>query len=412
MIEETIIKIYSSNLRCLASVDYVSKRLHEMYLGFNSLGIATEFYNDLEVVDDLVSNDIKRVIHVVIHPAIMKSNSFSKIVDSMNGEDRLVIHVFGDFSRHLNHVGLQLSKLSQGQLTLITPSETFGNLVRKLIITTNIYSIPFPILQDDAHKDLKQAKSDKKNQLCKSGETIFLYTGRISAQKNIDFAIEVFNEISKNIPEPCLFYIIGMIDEVEVATVGARDPIGKLYNQINRIKDKRIVFLDQLPRASLTEYYLAADFFISCSTFHDEDFGISPLESISYGCFNILTSWGGFKDLHKNFNDQTYSINVKVDEDTSLKLNWNLDDTVKCLEKFKKHQDNLGLIQKPLSLYNEKMIMDKLMKQILNISESKFEMTKLFKEIADNGRKYFYDDDGRLIREKYMNLYRDFGINE
>lgn len=107
-------------------------------------------------------------------------------------------------------------------------------------------------------------------------------------------------ELSKN-KKDFVFFVAGPFDDFGCPLWGVNEPQGFIYHQwSNFLRElspelrSRFLYLGNLNSTELQRLYNATDYFVSFSTFHDEDFGMAPLESLFCGSRAILTRWGGY----------------------------------------------------------------------------------------------------------------------
>ncbi len=113
-------------------------------------------------------------------------------------------------------------------------------------------------------------KIDSFNENCKLKiENYYLIVSRLFPYKNIDIAIEAFNKL--NYP---------------LVIIGA----GPDRARLNKIAGKNVTFLGEQSDAALAEYYASCRAFIMPQ---EEDFGLTPLEAMSFGKPVVALRRGG-----------------------------------------------------------------------------------------------------------------------
>jgi glycosyltransferase involved in cell wall biosynthesis len=101
--------------------------------------------------------------------------------------------------------------------------------------------------------------------------------------------------------------VAGSFDNVK-APFFSKVPISGEYQQLfekyisnlNQADKSKVQFLGNINHNELNSLYNAADAFSSWSTFHDEDFGMSPAEAFATGLPGLISDWGGYADFSKN----------------------------------------------------------------------------------------------------------------
>jgi glycosyltransferase involved in cell wall biosynthesis len=103
----------------------------------------------------------------------------------------------------------------------------------------------------------------------KEREDYYLAVGRLIPYKRFDLIVKAFNEL-----------------QLPLKIVG----VGNQYKKLKKIADRNIEFLGMVPEEELRNYYRYAKGFLFPQV---EDFGITPLEAMSYGCPVIAYGKGG-----------------------------------------------------------------------------------------------------------------------
>ena len=114
-----------------------------------------------------------------------------------------------------------------------------------------------------------------------------LYVGRISKDKNIEFLLEVYEEVSRHLEK--------RDKHVKLYLVGD-GPLKKKLEKRNR--NKNIIFTGQLNYEHLTEYYNLADLFLFPS--NTDTFGMVVLEAQACGVPAVVSDIGGPKEIVVN----------------------------------------------------------------------------------------------------------------
>ena len=135
---------------------------------------------------------------------------------------------------------------------------------------------------------------DFSNLPSKKEKNSFLFVGRISKNKRVDLLIQAFCFLLKSMPDAKL-YIIG--NDFDYCLQKCKELVQK-----NNLQ-KNILFVGELPRNKLLEYYSKSEYIVSASSY--EGFGISIVEGLASGCIPILNNIPQFnefvKDLGKEF---------------------------------------------------------------------------------------------------------------
>jgi glycosyltransferase involved in cell wall biosynthesis len=156
-----------------------------------------------------------------------------------------------------------------------------------------------------------------------SGDPVFLWVGRLNANKDPLNVVKAFIKFSATNPAACL-YMIYHTDEL----------LGDLKELLRKNNtENKIILVGKVPHDDLLYWFNSADFFISGS--HYEGSGTAVCEAMSCGCIPIVTDIFSFRMITDNGNCgvlyeagsegallsalmQTGSLDVKEKQKTSL----------------------------------------------------------------------------------------------
>lgn len=218
---------------------------------------------------------------------------------------KVVIHLYGDFIldspkwQSISHL------MDQFDIRWICASDAQRYLLDNLLCD-HVEVIPFPVDKEKFYYD-QDERNHLRSQLRAKyhilpDEKVFIYAGRISAQKNVLDLVKMTARFERLFDKWRLL-IAGSFDDIALPYLGMNALAGDYYSLFNKHffkeKSKRILFLGDLDSESLRKIYCASDVFISLSTHNDEDFGMAPAEALMCGLSCILTSWGGFRSFQK-----------------------------------------------------------------------------------------------------------------
>jgi glycosyltransferase involved in cell wall biosynthesis len=210
-----------------------------------------------------------------------------------------IFHVFGDFTLNTQDwISLENIFIKNGPLFLCASNKHVG-LLKNLIDTSfnAIQRFPFPINQG-LFKFEEYFEKSSPLEL-----TTFLYTGRLSTQKNIAELIRYFNQFNSEIMPESELLIAGPYDDLGIPFLEKPLLPGAYAHMIESLIEKignpNIKLLGEKNHLELVKLYREADLFISISTHNDEDFGMAPAEALSCGTPCILTDWGGYSDFSR-----------------------------------------------------------------------------------------------------------------
>ncbi|KYF55850.1 hypothetical protein BE08_05010 [Sorangium cellulosum] len=135
-------------------------------------------------------------------------------------------------------------------------------------------------------------------------EVVFVYHGRVTAEKNVHGAAMMFRRIARERPRPRL-WIIGPIDGEGARSPGPRAvsrlPDTQLTRAFKQILssdgvEEGVSFWGALSPEALPEILAAADVGVNLTLNGDENFGYGTVEAMAAGLPVIGADWGGLKD--------------------------------------------------------------------------------------------------------------------
>lgn len=389
--------ILSAKVNEQDSVDVIDRNLISSYLKlfpnaklitlYNELDKRSATFNFQENLKKILS--INHQLIIITNPYVYKHPFFRMLIKFSNSKNSIFLaHILGDFIKNSEQY-LKLEDLLIGkQIVFMPPSKTYFNVIQPFFKNSqNLVSLHIPILEP-VKKNIKSIKNK---------EFIFLYTGRIIDEKNLNKAYEIL--LSLDIPFKLI--AIGEIDDYSRSSVLNNSSAGKLYASLN----KNIEILGHCNHEILVQHYRSADFFISLSTFHDESYGISPLEALFQDKPCILATWGGYRDILNNFPDEAFPITVKYQDDkfifdydlVSLKKFISLERTVNTKSKHCYDAEKFFSSIKYI-LNNEIFTFEGFSKKLENLVINNIKSKRNFKQVSSNGLV--------LSPEEYINIYR------
>lgn len=186
---------------------------------------------------------------------------------------------------------------------ILVNSTTDGAIARRLVdgIGALVRHFPFwidntlfaPLSRDD--RQAARAAMDIPDEA-----VVFLYTGRIVADKNIHGLLATFSALAAAHPQAYLL-VVGASDDTPLGVFRQGPfPLSKELEQL-RCSDpnlsKRCRFLPRLDDpAAMARLYGAADVFMTLSLHSGENFGLALVEAMSASLPVIASDWGGHRD--------------------------------------------------------------------------------------------------------------------
>jgi glycosyltransferase involved in cell wall biosynthesis len=163
---------------------------------------------------------------------------------------------------------------------------------------------PFPLPENSIPGLLKTTRK----------ATHFIYSGRVSSQKNIHTLLYAFRIYLNRFPySGARLILYGGEDGLGSPNMGFRD--NDYGNQMRSLADaleieKSVDFKGQLDRKKLHRELRQPHVLVSASLHSDENFGMSALRSLCMGAPAVLSRWGGHVDFVQEFRNQTYLVEV------------------------------------------------------------------------------------------------------
>ena len=215
---------------------------------------------------------------------------------------KLTFHIFGDFVLQAPKWQAMDSFLKNFPVQFICASDKQKNLIDSFLNQPSCTSvIPFPVNSKDFYFDENERKEVRRSFELRETDFLFLYTGRISQQKNVLELIKAMNSCSKLADDNLYFFFAGPFDDNGIPYKGQENPPGTYFQRWEEVRKSidgsKIRYVHNLEPRELRGLYNAADAFISLSTHNDEDFGMSPAESLMSGLQVVLTDWGGYSSF-------------------------------------------------------------------------------------------------------------------
>jgi glycosyltransferase involved in cell wall biosynthesis len=192
----------------------------------------------------------------------------------------------------------------------------FGNAEIRLLPLAYDESAFYPI-------DSSRKKEVKASLGLTDRDKVLLYAGRVTLEKNVHTVLKHYSLLQALIPE--LHLVIagnaweGPFREVGVYTFGTARTLQKLGRNL-RFEEGRVHVVGNLSHEALCDLYNVADVSINLTLHHDENFGLSQIESMACGTPVIGTKWGGLKDTIVD-GETGYHVSTIVTP-LGVKVNW------------------------------------------------------------------------------------------
>jgi glycosyltransferase involved in cell wall biosynthesis len=333
-----------------------------------------------------------------------------------NYSPKIDIHIFGDFTLMFDK-WMAIDNLLRGkEVKFYCASDAQVELVSKFFEDENHYikKIPFPVSSKeffintnyvDVRKDLGIEKDS----------TVLLYTGRMSLQKKVIELLEVFSlAIEKNrVPDNTYLLLAGEFDTLGFTFGDVYHHHGEFFRQFdrklntlsNKVKSK-IKFLGRIKNSNLNDFYNSADVFVSLSTYHDEDYGMSVAEAGISGMPLLLSDWAGFRSFKHG--DYCELVSTRLGRfEPELEISEAVDKLEKIVKNSKSY--NPDLISKDFNKYNSVEGVAKLIRIYGHEPVNKFSGFNSFlykiSRVSTMEPHLFYDSNSRSLNDYYYEVY-------
>lgn len=251
-------------------------------------------YTELNLNEKI--QDIRKLIKQEYNTIYFLSHNidFNIFLDKFNSHKEvlnLLIPVYGDMTIQVNRWLKAHHKLKGWKTKLIVASEASRNQIANFIQNDEALNvIKHPLrkeyfLTKEIDKDTKTLK--------------YLYAGRISLGKNIFAMMDDFIKASK------------LKNNIELSIYGRIDSVGYRFHNYTRqelILEKEfkrilsesngvIKYYKHVNSNEMIQVYRGHDYFVSMSTYQDEDYGLAVAQAIASGCYPIISDWGGYRSF-------------------------------------------------------------------------------------------------------------------
>jgi glycosyltransferase involved in cell wall biosynthesis len=218
----------------------------------------------------------------------------------MKGPIDWVIHAYGCFPGRVTEFMNAYERMRPDRLKIITASSCFQKMIQQLFHSTEMVSkCPFPVSNPEVQPFLRDKLRAEIG--IKQDESVFLYAGRISYQKNVHQLIHLFRQLP--LKNNYKLVICGPIDDLNPKMNEQGPVLGlaeKLFHEELKnanSENRSVIYLGNKTQSELIGLYQMADAYVSLSTHLGEDFGLAAAEALAHGLPCRLSNWGGFQDF-------------------------------------------------------------------------------------------------------------------
>jgi glycosyltransferase involved in cell wall biosynthesis len=271
---------------------------------------------------ELLSSGCEKVVFLDHRPhpvTLLKELGHTEI----NKFKEILVHVYGDFTLTFREWALFDRILKGCKVKLICASDKELNLVKNVSHQKNcFYKCPFPVKDEEFYFDQSNKNKIREQYGLSEKDIVFLYVGRLSKQKRNLETIKAFLDLrnSGELGAEHKFLVAGGFDLLGQPYFDERQLIGEYFRRIMQVIEsypeevqKSVQLIGSIKNTTLVDYYNASDFFLSMSTYHDEDYGMAVAESLCSGLPAIITDWAGYSSFHlKDESKATHLVDVKL----------------------------------------------------------------------------------------------------
>lgn len=262
---------------------------------FSPLFFSPEGYKDKQEMDKALEEFCEKVDIILELPRKSSPFSYSRKVP-------ILIFAYGFFSQVNKHLP-ELWNFFWPRNSLLFSCEADLGIFNKVFDNSKemAHLLPWPV---DTRIFKPQAEEKRLSIRSKFGikknSPLLLYAGRLTHEKNIHTLLKIFSEVIKRFPGARLC-IAGKIydfsfDEYTLSLY--RTDYSKIVsNLVKKYKlEDNVVFSRPLAGPELCALYSAADVFINCTLWPEENFGYAQVEAMACGTPVVCSAWGGLKD--------------------------------------------------------------------------------------------------------------------
>lgn len=234
----------------------------------------------------------------------------------------IVIHAYGDFTLEFHRWSNFHYLMKDINVKFVCASHKQKDLVQGLFTEEiPVYVCPFPVADAEFYYAEENVDSIRKKYNISENDTIFLYVGRLSTQKRNLETIETFLKLRHEgvLDKGHKFLIAGGYDLLGQHYLREGLLLGEYFRRIMQVMEKypqdvrdSVQLLGSIKNTELIPFYNTADYFLSMSTYHDEDYGMAVAESLCCGLPCIITDWAGYSSFNLGDKKATRYVGVEL----------------------------------------------------------------------------------------------------
>jgi len=301
----------------------------------------------------------------------------------------VVVHVYGDFTLTFKEWGAFDRVMQDCNVKLVCASDKQVNLVKNVSMQEDcLFKCPFPVKDEEFYFDQTKRSEMRRQYNVADEDIVFLYVGRLSKQKRNLETIRAFLDLreSGELGKDHKFLVAGGFDLLGQPYFGEGQLIGEYFRRIMQVIEsyspevqESIQLIGNIKNTELIHYYNAFDYFLSMSTYHDEDYGMAVAESLCCGMPAIISDWAGYSSFRLDSDkDATHMVDIKL----SPKLaQVNIDKLKNHLREAKKNKLSLERRKEVAQTYHANFTISAAAEIIKDIHSSQAYSYQGFKEV-------------------------------
>ncbi len=277
-------------------------------------------FDEFQELSQLIQDEnITHVAWIDHYPHPMEFLTYLKTLN-LKRRPVFLFHIFGDFILHAPMwKSISTHIKSDFQVVFICASYKQAELLGSLSDSdTGIVVVPFPVDGGEFFFDQNLRESGR-DSLGLESKQVFLYSGRLSYQKNVLDLIHAFSHYLTISQDDAMLLITGPMDDLGAPYIGKEALAGTFYfhwqecmSVLPEEHQKRVLYLGNVSKEYLREVYCASDYYVSLSCHNDEDYGMAPAEALMCGLPCILSAWGGFSSFKRYCPSGVNLVDVKL----------------------------------------------------------------------------------------------------
>lgn len=400
-------------------------KAYENYFGKENIffiNYGRDGYVDAKDLLTLKEKKIKKILFVDHKPT---PSDFLKALKKFDGgqfqdEREYYIHVFGDFPLYLDEWRDVFPMLKKEKVKMICASEKQKNyLAHYFQSDEHLCVCPFPVDIEHFHFDDELKNKYRKKYGVEESEYVYLFTGRIARQKRVTDLVTLFYKGLRTgqIQDNSQLLIVGPFDYLGSIYLDLIEQFGEYFRDLDNVIQsepelaKNVKLIGQVDHNELSALYNLADCYVSLSTYHDEDYGMSVAEALCTGLPAVLTNWGGYSSFQtKENSDLCRLVDVKLGRMTPKINEEQVLQALSLIQKKDFKRDELALKnQSFLSIASiEKRLNDIFQAAFTSLPESSEIMSFLINEHHVNNFALFRGHTDVKFNEFYYKLYEAY----